>query len=195
MAPRRAAGAPSWLDASSKEDPLMTSAHRALLALLAVVLHASPAYAGALPTWDKKIDSPGRFKLLAAFDGAAVLDKETGLVWETSATLVSGFRNALRFCALRNHGGRMGWRMPALEELLTLVDQSNTTPALPDGAPFTNVTGTRFWTANEEETDPTLVVTVFLDAFDLSAATKTSTQKVLCVRGGRGSTTFGRGGL
>ena len=114
---------------------------------------------------------------------------------EAGDALVGNYRNSLRHCALRNIGGRMGWRMPALEELLTLVDQTETTPAVPAGAPFEGLIGVPFWTANEEEGDPTLVVTVSLDVFTLSGASKTIARRVLCVRGGRGSTTGTRGGL
>jgi hypothetical protein len=164
--------------------------------LLAVLGPAFPAWAGALPIWDKRIDGPNRFKVLPTFDDEAVLDKETGLVWEKTAVLGGTWRSALRFCALRNTGGRMGWRLPALEELLTLVDPDETTPALPAGAPFQNVLSTHFWTANDEEGDATLAVTVSLDIFALSSASKTSvSRKVLCVRGGRGSATGARGGL
>jgi hypothetical protein len=37
--------------------------------------------------------------------------------------------------------------------------------------------------------DPTLAITVSLDIFGLSSTSKTQVRKVLCVRGGRGSTT------
>lgn len=164
-------------------------------ALLLLMLVTSAAHGAALQSWDKKIESPGRFKVLRAFGDAAVLDKETGLVWEKTGALVGDFRNSMRHCAFRNVGGRLGWRLPALEELLTLVDPSNTTPALPDGAPFENVIGVPFWTANEEESDPTLAVSVSLDVFGVFSNPKSTTRKVLCVRGGRGSTTGRRGGF
>ena len=173
----------------------MKSSCRSGLAFIIVLLLSSTAFGGALPIWDKKISGPSRFKVLAPFGGAAVLDRETGLVWEKTGALVGNYRNSLRHCALRNIGGRMGWRMPALEELLTLVDQTETTPAVPAGAPFEGLIGVPFWTANEEEGDPTLVVTVSLDVFTLSGASKTIARRVLCVRGGRGSTTGTRGGL
>jgi uncharacterized protein DUF1566 len=163
--------------------------------VVSFVVSTRVAFAASVPAWDKTIDSPARFKVLSAFDGAAVLDRETGLVWEKTATLVGSWRASMRFCALRSTGGRMGWRLPALEELLTLVDPSVSTPALPAGAPFENVFSTSFWTANEEEADPTLAVTVSLDVFTLASASKTSTHRVLCVRAGRGSTTGVRGGL
>ncbi len=165
------------------------------LTLLVMLATATAARGGALPTWDKKIDGTNRFKVLSAFAGEAVLDKETGLVWEKTASLPGNWRTSLRFCALQNTGGRMGWRLPALEELLTLVDPTQSTPALPAGAPFQSVLGNAFWTANLEESDPTTVVTVSLDSFGLFTASKTSSHKVLCVRAGRGSATATRGGL
>ena len=166
------------------------------LVLLALILLADAPWAAPVPTWERKITGSGRFKVPSQFDGEAVFDKETGLLWQKTAAAAGTWRNALRFCALRNTGNRMGWRMPALEELLTIVDQTRATPAIPDGAPFEGLVGSSFWTANEEEGDPTLAVTVNLDVFSLGAASKTgAARKVLCVRGGRGSTTSTRGGL
>ncbi len=70
-----------------------------------------------------------------------VLDKETGLVWERSpspnkqqswdAAIVYSYGKAL--------AGRKGWRLPTIEELLSLVDPTNTNPTLPAGHPFLNV--------------------------------------------------------
>lgn len=165
------------------------------LVVTAVLASALAVQAGPPPAWDKKIPGQARFKVLRAFNDAAVLDKETGLVWEKTASLAGNWRTTLRFCALRNTGGRMGWRVPALEEILTLVDPAESTPALPDGAPFENLLSTFFWTANEEEGDSTLAVTVSLDVFMLSGSLKSASRKVLCVRGGRGSATPARAGL
>lgn len=163
--------------------------------VLAVLLVASVAAHAGPPSWSKKIDGAGRFKILKAFDDLAVLDKETGLVWEKAATTAGTWRNALRVCALRNTGGRMGWRMPSLEEILTLVDPNETTPAMPDGAPFENVFGVDFWTANSEQADATLAITISLDVFQLESIPKTGTsRKVLCVRGPGGAAESVRGG-
>jgi len=55
-----------------------------LIAIFAFVLFAPLAVADPGSTWDKKIAGAGRFKVLSEFGGAAVFDKETGLVWEQS---------------------------------------------------------------------------------------------------------------
>lgn len=69
-----------------------------------------------------------------------VLDKETGLVWERSPSINSmALSAAVVYSTTRVLGRRKGWRIPALEELLTLVDPANTNPTLPTGHPFLNI--------------------------------------------------------
>ena len=94
-----------------------------------VLVVATSAFAKP-PSWDKQIDGPGRFKVLAAFDGAAVLDKETGLVWERAPIdAIADWANAVLDCTLTEIGGRMGWRLPRIEELLSVLDPLATPPA------------------------------------------------------------------
>ena len=115
---------------------------RSVLLLALLVTLASSAAARPVPTWDKQIKGPTRFQVLKTFAGAAVLDKETGLVWEkspTSDTFTWPF--AVIHCASLSVGGRAGWRLPGITEVMSLVDPSVPTPGvtLPDGNPFTNV--------------------------------------------------------
>jgi len=79
-----------------------------------------------------------RFELV--FDGKAVLDKQTGLIWERSPdTTKMHWSSARGYCSDKEVGGRKGWRLPTIEELLSLVDTNESNPALPSGHPFTNV--------------------------------------------------------
>jgi len=88
-----------------------------------VVFSMASAEARPLPTWDKVINKPSRFKVLAKFNAEAVLDKETGLVWEKSPStaLVADwgvfYTGAVHVCYRKAVGGRMGWRLPTAEEL------------------------------------------------------------------------------
>lgn len=161
-----------------------------VLLILALV---TSALAGPLPTWDKKLEGTKRFKLLPAFANEVVIDRETGLLWELAPSVGFNWRSAHRHCSLSNTGGRMGWRLPALDELLTIVDPDRS-PAIPEGAPFTAML-TELWTANEDLADPaTLAVSVDLNAFLLRTRSQTLARSVLCVRGGRGSASSGRAG-
>jgi hypothetical protein len=69
-----------------------------------------------------------------------VFDKETGLVWERvpddekklwDAAIVYSYTKVI--------AGRKGWRLPTIEELLSLVDPMHNNPTLPAGHPFINV--------------------------------------------------------
>ena len=55
-----------------------------LIAIITFVGFAALALADPGTTWDQQINGHGRFKVLKEFGGAAVLDKETGRVWEQS---------------------------------------------------------------------------------------------------------------
>lgn len=70
----------------------------------------------------------------------AVFDKETGLVWERSpATNRTQLGGAIVYSTTRVVAGCKGWRLPALEELLSLVDPVASKPTLPTNHPFINV--------------------------------------------------------
>ncbi len=70
-----------------------------------------------------------------------VFDKETGLVWERSPhpEKKESWDAAIVYSYTKILGGRKGWRLPTIEELLSLVDPRQTNPSLPVGHPFNNV--------------------------------------------------------
>ncbi|MBP1152217.1 DUF1566 domain-containing protein [Methylocaldum sp. RMAD-M] len=98
-----------------------------------------------LRDWGKKYNSASqRFVVLSEFSNAAVLDKETQLVWfRTWPNATTEWNSARDSCANSSVGGRKGWRLPYLHELMSLIDP-NVVPAangdtkLPQGHPFAN---------------------------------------------------------
>ena len=100
--------------------------------------------------------------VLAAFDQQAVLDRETQLVWQRYVSNAQTFHwTAWRTCAWLETGGRMGWRLPTLAELTSLVDPAVTSGArLTAGHPFLTMSGTplpawmRFWSSTFDRTSP-----------------------------------------
>jgi len=163
----------------------------ALVSLVTV----SSAGAASLKTWDAVINKPSRFKVLTTFNSEAVLDKETGLVWQRDAgngtPLRSGCGATQAWAAAAGYccqetiiGGRGGWRLPSLAEVFTLIDDTQASPTLPAGHPFSNVAG-RYWTSTEGKTDPTNnAFNVNLDASNGEAEIpKSASRKVWCLRG------------
>jgi hypothetical protein len=156
------------------------------------------------PTWDQTLRADdglngnncnsSRFKCV--LDGAGVLDKETGLVWEKLPTSVGDsviWSSALSGCADLFKGGRLGWRLPALQELLSLVDPTQENPALPSGHPFSGVrTDAAYWTgttaANQDgsASSEAFVVDIYNGHSAMAYKVGTFASHVWCVRGGQG---------
>ena len=89
------------------------------------------------PTWSQKLTTT-RFELV--LDGAGALDKETGLVWEREPDLTTRtWADAIIYAYQKEVGGRKGWRLPTVEELASLVDTTQSNPALPSDYPFFGV--------------------------------------------------------
>jgi len=93
-----------------------------------------PSWTLALPA-DDTGDPCNSRRFACVLGGEAVLDNETGLVWqrdpETSAVT---WYAAASNCRVAATGGKYGWRLPATHELASLLDTS--ADFLPDGHPF-----------------------------------------------------------
>jgi len=153
-----------------------------LLVMVAPVALADPG-----TTWDTKITGAKRFSVLGQFDRAAVLDKETGRVWEQSpSTSTFSWIQAATHCYQRELGGRKGWRLPTIEELASLVDTSQSEPTLPVGHPFSNVQSfNAYWSATSAAGDNAWAV-VFFNG-EVGVGLKIGLHLTWCVRGGQGT--------
>ena len=99
-----------------------------------------------LPPWCQILPAAQRFVLV--MNNEAVLDRETGLVWEryTSDTK-QDWVYATLVCRWATIGGRNGWRLPTVDELATLVDGTADGVKLPAGHPFLNAKAARYWSS------------------------------------------------
>src|SRR5215813_4773335 len=73
----------------------------------------------ATPSWDQTLPVSTRFIVLSNWNSAAVLDRETGLVWERSPAFVDATDWQLANVQCHSLGSgtrftstRMGWRLP-----------------------------------------------------------------------------------
>jgi hypothetical protein len=161
------------------------------VAILAFVLYVPPA---AAQVWGIKIDGSSRFR--AVLGGAAVLDLETLLVWEKSPNnTATNWYTAHSICVDTVVGGRKGWRLPTIVELGSLIDPTQTFPALPVGHPFVGVIistgpGTGYWSATNFSgagaLDSARIALLGPGSLFNVADDKNNYQHVWCVRGGNG---------
>jgi hypothetical protein len=140
---------------------------------------------GQFISWYKILPASQRFKLV--MEGDAVLDKETGLVWEQSPdTTQRTWTNACIHCYQREVANRKGWRLPTTEELASLVDNDNSNPTLPTGHPFSNVQSSYYWSATTSTSDASFARFVHFGLGHLGSEHKSISCYVWCVRGGHG---------
>ena len=139
------------------------------------------------PAWSLKFDASQRFTTVLG--GEAVLDWETGLVWEKSPdTLYRTWASAVSYAYTKEVGGCKGWRLPTVEELSSLVDTSvSGSPKLPSGHPFTNVQRDEsYWSSTTSYSDTSFAWDVFFYDGSVGDSRKSYLGLAWCVRGGHG---------
>lgn len=138
----------------------------ALVALTALGAAAEGAWAqsalssrtyAAEPSWSQRLPATTRWQVLGSWDRQAVLDRETGLVWQIAPSGIDAIlKEAHNFCFTSAAGGRAGWRLPTLQELMrTLVEGSGRELVKGSPFPFLNgpaALGELFWTATGQAT-------------------------------------------
>ncbi len=139
---------------------------------IALALIAPSAEAMNQVDWSKIQSGKGRFTGLKAFDRQAALDKSTGLVWELMPGDTdddgdvdaddqlewSGADGAARYCSNLVLNGQMGFKLPSLHQLTSLLDLLSDDCAaneacLPDKHPFVGVVTTDYWSATTNGDD------------------------------------------
>lgn len=90
-----------------------------------------------------------RRSLLRDASKEIVIDENTKLIWQDSAAIVGSAvtqAQAINNCNVLVHGGYSDWRLPAIEELESLIDKSKTTPPRVDTA-FVHAAAKDYWSS------------------------------------------------
>jgi hypothetical protein len=167
----------------------------------------APAFARAqdgpyypVPSWAQTLRASKRYVLVMPIDGfgpQAVLDRETGLVWQKVPVEPRAFawHEARSLCRTENTGWRQGWRLPSVEELSSVLALSPPPvgPGLPSGHPFDlRETSPVFWSASVDDFDASqaYAVTLVGEQPNVVPGVRTFPKnfhlRAWCVRGGQG---------
>ncbi len=175
---------------------------RTLMALgfvAAMALTAGPAQAAsgngpyyAEPSWSQKLPAATRFVVLTDWNSEAVLDRNTGLVWDRyPQTGPVSFTDATFSCLNRAVGGQRGWRLPSIPELASLVDPGQINPALPPNHPFATILSTEYVSVTTLAGSSVFTPWV-LDFINgrVTIPTDSNNLRVWCVRGGNSADAY-----
>jgi hypothetical protein len=141
-----------------------------------------------LPSGDGEPDGCNSSRFKCVMNDEAVLDLETGLVWQRHVS-TSWQLGKYQSCSYGTLAGTRSFRKPTLGELLSLrVDAGSGEVALPAGHPFTGVEAVRYWTTTGKEGIPTengYYWTISFDGGSLAPELKIDLDghRVWCVRG------------
>lgn len=149
----------------------------------------------ATPSWDQTLSPATRFILLSNFNSEAVLDRETGLVWQRSLTdpsTIEWARARSRCVRARVGNGELGWRLPSVTELMSLIDPTQEKPALPPNHPFLGVIPDGFyWSSTKSAQVPTSTWVVNMSTGIASEEPQGNDQvHIWCVRGGMNAAAY-----
>ncbi len=142
--------------------------------------------AAATPSWHQIIQGTERFELV--MNDEAVLDRETGLVWErnTSDTMYNWYE-AQSHCYVLELGGRKGWRLPTIDELATVVGSSEELPSLPNNHPFTGAQLDIYWSSTTDASEAGNAWRVDFYGGNVGVSAKSLTRYIRAVRSGQKS--------
>ena len=73
---------------------------------------------------------PQRFRVESISDKNVVVDINTGLMWQQTTTGPFSYSSTSSYCNNLTYAGYSDWRLPTPQELLTIVDNSTSAPAI-----------------------------------------------------------------
>jgi hypothetical protein len=113
-------------------------------------------------------------------DDEVISDESTKLIWSVPEFYPKSWKYALVYCRDLNYGGSSSWRVPNINELLSLVDISERKPA----SLFPDLPFEKFWSSTTDSSYYSqFAVAVNFENGEVSGEVKTDDNFVICVTG------------
>ena len=156
------------------QEPPRLPVRRRLLCALAVAVLAAVV----IPAPHAQADAPPcRYDISADM----VLDNDTGLTWQRAVDASSYTHSqAMSYCAGLILAGT-GWRLPSIQELQTIVDDSRVSPAI-DQVAFPSTPSPFFWSSSLYAGDSSHAWVVDFNDGHVGYDGLVNTRRVRCVR-------------
>lgn len=113
-----------------------------------------------------------------------IKDSNLGLMWQDTRTVrlqTKTWHEAKNYCADLKLAQKYNWRLPTLDELLSIVDYEEYSPAIVDTFNFTDKKG-YYWTSSNVSTDKRYAWYISFDKGNTYAYSKEEAVYVRCVR-------------
>lgn len=111
------------------------------------------------------------------------IDNITKLEWQrTPDDLFVNWGNAWNYCANLSLDGHDDWRLPIINELLSIVDYGSTSASLIEQAAFNNTEPNFYWSASSDASDTADAWGIAFDSGGVSPGVKRINGYVRCVR-------------
>jgi hypothetical protein len=126
----------------------------------------------------------GRFTETNARGVVLVCDKQTDLIWQKDYATNKTWQQAMDYADELNtakHGGYSDWRLPTIEELVTLINYQRYNPA----SDFPGMPNGWFWSSSSYAGSTSYAWNVYGSNGSVSYCDKTYGDAARCVRGER----------
>jgi len=113
-----------------------------------------------------------------------VLDNETDLIWQDNSDIGRGtWSEAKEHCESLSLEGYRDWRLPNIDELMSISDKTRYEPAIKEV--FKHTKNAIYWSSTEHKNDYSQAWLVYFGNGDVYYDNKSDKEYVRCVRGGQ----------
>jgi hypothetical protein len=113
-------------------------------------------------------------------NGDVVIDQETKLVWQSNpSTSERDWQNAKEYCSSLSYGSRSDWRLPNIDELMSLTDKSKYNPSIATNK--INIKSDWYWTSSTAKWKTSFAWNIHFNSGEAIRSNKPFEGYVLCV--------------